>query len=452
GDALEVVFEVDASVYDGRFANNGWLQELPRPLTKVTWDNVVRIAPADAERLGLANGDLVELTVGGRSARGPAWISPGVAPGSAAVALGYGRTRAGRVGDGVGFDAYALRTSAAPAFAPGLAIARTGGWQLVACTQDHHSLEGRNIVRAATLDEFRAEPAFARELGEDPARDDTLYPLWQYDGHAWGMAIDLNACVGCNACVVACQSENNIAVVGKDQVSRGREMHWIRIDRYFVGDIDAPETEFQPMLCQHCETAPCEVVCPVNATVHDTEGLNVMVYNRCVGTRYFSNNSPYKVRRFNFYLYQDWTTESFKLMRNPDVTVRSRGVMEKCTYCVQRISHARIAARKEDRRVRDGEVVTACQQACPADAIVFGDMNDPTSRVTAMKKNPRNYGVLAELNTHPRTTYLAAVRNPNPALAPAKSGEAHAARRDDDGPAEEAELRASIAPADWRCA
>src|SRR5581483_11632781 len=321
GDALEVVFEVDASVYDGRFANNGWLQELPRPLTKVTWDNVVRIAPADAERLGLANGDLVELTVGGRSARGPAWISPGVAPGSAAVALGYGRTRAGRVGDGVGFDAYALRTSAAPAFAPGLAIARTGGWQLVACTQDHHSLEGRNIVRAATLDEFRAEPAFARELGEDPARDDTLYPLWQ--------------------------SENNIAVVGKDQVSRGREMHWIRIDRYFVGDIDAPETEFQPMLCQHCETAPCEVVCPVNATVHDTEGLNVMVYNRCVGTRYFSNNSPYKVRRFNFYLFQDWETPSLKLARNPDVSVRSRGVMEKCTYCVQRIQRAKIESEKE---------------------------------------------------------------------------------------------------------
>lgn len=425
-EGLEIVFRTDPCVYDGRFANNGWLQELPRPLDKVTWDNVALLAPADAERLGLENGDVVELSAAGRTVRAPVWISPGHAARAIGVSLGYGRTRAGRVGDGVGFDAYRLRTAAAPWFAAGLALQTTGARQVIASTQTHHSLEGRPIVLSATLDEFRADPWSAREIAPDPPAGENLYPLWPYEGHAWGMAVDLNACVGCNACVVACYAENNIPVVGREQVSRGREMQWIRIDTYFSGSLDDPGTHFQPMLCQHCEQAPCELVCPVNATVHDTEGLNVMVYNRCVGTRYCSNNCPYKVRRFNFYLYSDWHTESLKLQRNPDVTVRSRGVMEKCTYCVQRISFARVAARAQGRELRDGEVVTACQQACPADAIVFGDQNDPTSRVAKLKRDPRNYSVLAELNTRPRTTYLAAVTNPNPDLARAAAPEQEA--------------------------
>jgi molybdopterin-containing oxidoreductase family iron-sulfur binding subunit len=276
-------------------------------------------------------------------------------------------------------------------------------------------MEGRDLVHTTTVEALAHGEGHGGHA-HDPSYDESLYAPYPYDGHKWGMVIDLATCIGCNACVAACTAENNVAVVGKDQVLRGREMQWLRIDRYFDGDIDDPAILQQPVPCMHCETAPCEVVCPVNATVHSSEGLNEMVYNRCVGTRYCSNNCPYKVRRFNFYLYQDWHTESYKLGRNPDVTVRSRGVMEKCTYCVQRIEEARITAIREGRSIRDGDVVTACQQACPADAIVFGDLNDPDSRVHALRKDPRNYGLLAELGTRPRTTYLSQVRDPNPAL------------------------------------
>jgi len=277
-------------------------------------------------------------------------------------------------------------------------------------------MEGRDLVRVAGIEEYRKDPGFAHRAEPEPAEDLTLYPQHKYEGYAWGMAIDLAACVGCGACVVACQSENNIPIVGKEEVARGREMHWLRIDRYYEGSLDNPETYHQPIPCMHCENAPCELVCPVAATVHSSEGLNDMVYNRCVGTRYCSNNCPYKVRRFNFLQYADYTTPSLKLLQNPDVTVRTRGVMEKCTYCVQRINHARNEAEKEDRPIRDGEIVTACQQACPAEAIVFGDINDPESRVSKLKAEPRNYGLLAELGTRPRTSYLAGLRNPNPEI------------------------------------
>ena len=338
----------------------------------------------------------------------PAWIDPGHAQESITIGLGFGRRRAGRVGTGVGVDAYALRGSDAPWIATGDAVKAGGTHQLVS-TQDHWSIEGRNLVRSAQLEEYKSNPKFAHEMEHMKLSDGlTLYPKWEYSGYAWGMAIDLNTCTGCNACVVACQAENNIPVVGKDQVANGREMQWLRIDRYYSGDLDSPDTYYQPMPCQQCENAPCEVVCPVSATVHSDEGLNDMVYNRCVGTRYCSNNCPWKVRRFNFTLYQDWETPQFKLQRNPDVTVRSRGIMEKCTYCVQRINSARIQAKREDREIRDGEVVTACESACPTQAITFGNLNDPTSRVAKLKASPRNYSMLAELNTRPRTTYLAA--------------------------------------------
>jgi molybdopterin-containing oxidoreductase family iron-sulfur binding subunit len=413
---LEVVFRPDPHIFDGRFANNGWLQELPKPITKLTWENAALISPAVAEELGLANGDVVKLEYHDHSLRAPVWVVPGQAPGSVTVHLGYGRRRGGSLADGVGFDAYRLRTADALHFASGLRLRPTGERRTLACTQDHHSMEGRPLVRTAALEEYLSHPDFAHEMEEQPARDLTLYPEHSYPGYAWGMVIDLGACIGCNACTAACQSENNIPVVGKDQVARGREMHWIRVDRYFGGDLDAPEMFHQPVPCMHCENAPCEVVCPVNATVHSSEGLNDMVYNRCVGTRYCSNNCPYKVRRFNFYLYSDWSTETFKMARNPDVSVRSRGVMEKCTYCVQRIEYSRAKAIDESRTVRDGEIVTACQQVCPTEAIVFGDQNDPESRVAKLKADARNYALLGGLNTRPRTTYLAQVRNPNPEL------------------------------------
>ncbi len=418
GPGLEVVFRPDPSVHDGRFTNNAWLQELPKSLTKLTWDNAALISPGTAGRLSLISGDVVELRQGGRSLRIPVWLSPGQAPDTVTLHLGYGRTRAGRAGNGTGFNVNVLRTVAAPDILTGVELVKTGESYELACTQDHWSLEGRNLVRVATESEFAADPQFAHKLELQPITGLTMYGEFKYEGYSWGMAIDQNVCTGCNACVVACQAENNVPVVGKSQVLNGREMHWLRVDRYYTGNIDDPDTYHQPMLCQQCEAAPCEVVCPVAATTHSDEGLNDMVYNRCVGTRYCSNNCPYKVRRFNFLLYQDWDTPSLKLMRNPDVTVRSRGVMEKCTYCVQRINHARVAAKLDDRQIRDGEIVTACQSACPTDAIVFGNINDPNSRVSKIKASPLNYGLLQELNTRPRTTYLAILRNPNVELEP----------------------------------
>jgi molybdopterin-containing oxidoreductase family iron-sulfur binding subunit len=418
GSGLEVVFRPDPSVYDGRFANNAWLQELPKSLTKLTWDNAALIGPGTAEGLNLVSGDVVDLKQGNNTIRIPVWIAPGHAPETLTVHLGYGRTRAGRAGNGTGFNVNPLRTTAAPDILTGVQLSKTGDTYELACTQDHWSLEGRNLVRVATAEQFAQDPEFARAQEVLPLSSLSMAPAFTYEGYAWGMTIDQNVCTGCNSCVVACQAENNVPVVGKSQVLNGREMHWLRLDRYYTGEIDNPDTYHQPMPCQQCEAAPCEVVCPVAATVHSDEGLNDMVYNRCVGTRYCSNNCPYKVRRFNFLLYADFDTPSLKLMRNPDVTVRSRGVMEKCTYCVQRINHARVAAKLEDRQIRDGDVLTACQSACPTDAIVFGDINDPGSRVSQMKKSPLNYSLLAELNTRPRTTYLAIVRNPNTALEP----------------------------------
>jgi MoCo/4Fe-4S cofactor protein with predicted Tat translocation signal len=411
--ALDIVFRPDPTVYDGRFANNGWLQELPKSLSRLTWDNAALLAPATAERLGVANEDVVTLELDGRSVRAPVWVSPGMAPDVVALHLGYGRTRAGQVGSGVGVSAYRIRPSDRPWNATGLKLSRTGEHYPLASTQHHHSMEGRDLARAGTVAEYRQNPKFA---ASPETYGESLYPRFKYPGYAWGMTVDLNSCVGCNACVVACVAENNVPVVGKDQVARGREMHWLRVDRYYEGSIDAPTVYHQPVFCQHCELAPCEVVCPVNATVHDYEGLNAMVYNRCVGTRYCSNNCPYKVRRFNFTLYNDPHSDVLKMVFNPDVTVRSRGVMEKCTYCVQRINYGRIRAEREDRRIRDGEVLTACQQACPTEALTFGDINDPASKVSQRKRDPRNYVLLDELGTQPRTTFLAQLRNPNPDL------------------------------------
>ena len=425
GGGLEIIFRPDPTVWDGRFANNGWLQELPKPLTKVTWDPTAWISPQLAKERGLSDGDLVDLKYRGHTMQLPVFRVPGHPVQSVTVFLGYGRRMSGRVGtaakDAEAFNAYLLRTSDAPWFGDGLEISKSGGRYLLATTQEHHMMEGRRPVRVATLEEYKADSRIIDEQGERPPKTLTLYPEHPYDGNKWGMAIDLTTCTGCSACTIACVAENNIPVVGKDQVAAGREMHWIRVDHYFAGnDFDtAVEAYHQPVPCMQCENAPCELVCPVAATAHSSEGLNDMVYNRCVGTRYCSNNCPYKVRRFNFLLYQDWTTTSLEPMRNPDVTVRSRGVMEKCTYCVQRINQGRIDAKRDDRAIRDGEVVTACQAVCPSDAIVFGNLNDPESQVAKIKKQERNYGLLEELNTRPRTTYLAALRNPNPELEPA---------------------------------
>ncbi len=424
---LVVEFLVDGKVFDGRFANNAWLQELPDPMTKLTWTNALLLAPKTAKELGVKTRDMVRIEADGRTLDAAVWIQPGTAEGTAAIALGYGRRQAGRIGKNRGYDAYKLRGSASPWYVRGKA-SKIAGEALLASTQDHHFIEGRPIVREGALETYKQNPDFAQEMVKHPPLI-SLYKDHAYTGQQWGMAIDLNACVGCNGCMIACQAENNIPVVGPEQVQKGREMHWIRLDRYFVGHADDPAAQdepaviHQPMTCQQCENAPCETVCPVAATVHSKEdGLNDMVYNRCIGTRYCSNNCPWKVRRFNFLNFHERNvgkiTEVAKLRFNPDVTVRTRGVMEKCTYCVQRIHAARRDAKVSgDGRIKDGVVTPACAQACPTQAIVFGDINDPNTKVARLKKNPRNYATLAELNTRPRTSYLARIRNPNPKLA-----------------------------------
>jgi molybdopterin-containing oxidoreductase family iron-sulfur binding subunit len=419
---LEVALRADAAVLDGRFANNAWLQEMPRPITRLVWDNAALLSPATAAERGIADGDVVEISAYGRAMRVAAWSVPGHADGALTVHLGYGQRFAGTLGTAVGANAYVLRTLESQWHVPDARLERTGERYPLATVQKHPEQEGRNLARVATFDRFKAEGKHAFERGHaspfDVLKPPSLYPEYAYEGNAWGMVIDLNACIGCNACMLACQAENNIPVVGKEEVANGREMHWIRVDRYYDA---APETGrlqvlHQPVPCMHCENAPCEVVCPVAATVHSDEGLNEMVYNRCIGTRYCSNNCPYKVRRFNFYQYADRDNELIALARNPDVTVRTRGVMEKCTYCVQRISAARIAAKREERPIREGEVVTACQAVCPTQAIVFGDINDPASAVSALRTEPHHYGLLAELGTRPRTTYLARLHHPGPEL------------------------------------
>lgn len=489
GAGLEVIFRPDPTIYDGRFANNGWLQELPKPLTKLTWDNAAMMSPATAAKLGFAllfqdemsgHHEMATLTYKGQSVTAPVLVVPGHPDDSVTLHYGYGRERGGKTADGAGFNVYPLRQSAAPSFDNGLEVAKSDKKYRLALTAHHNIIDvnaggavndpnkidgtyGRDLVRVGTFDEMQKKnlPVAASDkrglpipLGakgmfphheEDEATGEnasemepngfpSLYPqnpdvTQRYkngglDGpesrpHAWGMAIDLTSCIGCNACVIGCQSENNVSIVGKDQVLMNRQMQWIRIDAYYKGEIENPEVHFQPVTCMHCEKAPCEPVCPVNATVHSPEGLNEQIYNRCVGTKYCSNNCPYKVRRFNFLQYSDQDTPQIQLMHNPDVTVRSRGVMEKCNYCVQRIQEAKIQAEKEERPVREGDIVTACQQTCPTDAIVFGDTNDPNSQVRRIKDGALNYGLLTELNTVPRTTYQAKIVNTNARITPA---------------------------------
>ena len=468
---LEVSFRPDPSIYDGRFSNVGWMQELPKQVTNLSWDNAAIMSMGTMADLKLEESDPVKVSFDGREFIAPALMVPGHPDGAITVHLGFGRgVQAGRVAQGVGFDAYQIRRSDAPLFVAGVTAVKVPGTYELCITKVHtiehrgsfaqhdlekplsdkqgvYSLEGheameRSIIRYATVEEAKKNPNFAHEggasgtlidkvgyspQGEKVPHENSFFPdNWKYDQkdpsslkiqNAWGMAIDLNSCIGCNACIVSCYAENNIPVVGREQVKVGRNMQWLRIDTYFEGDLHAPKAHFQPMACQHCENAGCEQVCPVGATVHTPEGLNTMVYNRCVGTRYCSNNCPYKVRRFNFLLYSDYDTESLKFMRNPDVSVRSRGVMEKCSYCVQRIEAAKITADKENREIRDGEIVTACQQACPASAITFGNINDKASKVAKLKAEERDYQVLADLNFRPRTTYTAGVINPHPELA-----------------------------------
>lgn len=462
---LELYFKSDPSLYDGRFGNNGWLQELPKQVTHLSWDNAALMSMETMSMLKVEETEQIEITLEGRKLVIPVLMVPGHAPNVITLHLGMGRSF-GRVGRDVGSNGYVLRTSAAPVFHAGASIKKLDGYYDLCVTTVHsldqrgkfaqsdlshktkpgsseslggHEAMERGVIRYATLAEAKKNPKFAHEsddgenfdsdhgaMLETPKKEDSFFPdAWDYkqkdkSGHvqnAWGMAIDLNSCIGCNACVVSCYAENNIPVVGREQVKIGRNMQWLRIDTYFEGDLHAPKAHFQPMLCQHCENAGCEQVCPVGATVHTPEGLNAMVYNRCVGTRYCSNNCPYKVRRFNFLLYADYDTESLKLMRNPDVSIRSRGVMEKCSYCIQRIQEAKITADKAGRALQDGEVITACQQACPTSAIIFGNVNDPDSKVSKQKAQERNYAVLGGLNYRPRTTYVAGVINPNPALS-----------------------------------
>jgi len=412
---IEINIVPDYRVYDGRFANVAWMQELPDPVTKLTWENGALVSPATAQKLGVQQGDMVDLGLHGPPAHAPVILAPGHADDCVTVALGYGRRGEGEeLCKGLGFDTARLRHSDAPWFGSGLTVTKTGKRTQIAQTQEHHSMEGRLIAAVTALSRLKQT---AEELAEQRGAPLTFHAPVQYPGHKWGMSIDLSRCTGCSACMVACQAENNIPVVGKDGVARSREMHWLRVDRYFTGDDAAnPGVVFQPLMCVHCESAPCEYVCPVNATVHSDEGLNEMVYNRCVGTRYCSNNCPYKVRRFNFFSYTSNYSETEKLAFNPDVTVRARGVMEKCTYCVQRIERVRIRTRVEGREIRDGDIETACQQACPANAIVFGDLNDPAARVGRLHAEERRYDLLHELGTRPRTAYLARVMNPNPEL------------------------------------
>jgi MoCo/4Fe-4S cofactor protein with predicted Tat translocation signal len=435
GNGIELELKHDPTIYDGRFANNGWLQELPKPQTKIGWENVLLLSPRTAEKLGVLPSDaltnerrtvVASLKFNGATVTLPVWAVPGQADDTATVTFGYGRERAGRIGDGVGANTYRIRFSNTLAGGPGAQVASANqpGYP-VACVQEHQTIdpnvvEERGIIRAGTFAEYLRNPSFAADEAHGPKgeqeADVSMYPKVEYKEYAWAMSIDNSVCTGCNGCVIACQSENNIAIVGKDEVVREREMHWLRIDRYYRGNPDNPEVFHEPVPCMQCENAPCEPVCPVGATSHSVDGLNDMTYNRCVGTRYCSNNCPYKVRRFNFFHYSDYDTPALKPMRNPDVTVRTRGVMEKCTYCVQRINAAKITAEREERRVRDGEIVTACQQACPTDAIIFGDLNDPNSQVSQLKREPTNFTLLPNLNTKPRTTYLATIRNPNPEI------------------------------------
>jgi molybdopterin-containing oxidoreductase family iron-sulfur binding subunit len=434
---ITLLVRPDPTIRDGALAPNAWLQECPKPISKLTWDNALMLSPRTAQRLKLETEEMVEVTAGGRKIRAAVWIQPGVADDTAVLHLGYGRENAGKA-TGAGFNAYPLRTTQALWAIPGVELRGLGERYPLASTQNHHLLdpgwdemklaseeaERREVIRHGTLEQFRQDPGFIQKQREKPAADDTLYAAHTYPGHAWGMSIDLNVCTGCSSCVVACQAENNVPVVGKEQVLKHRHMHWLRIDRYFSGDIDEPAIHHQPVPCMHCENAPCEVVCPVAATVHSDEGLNDMVYNRCVGTRYCSNNCPYKVRRFNFLRYSDRTTPVLALLENPDVTVRMRGVMEKCTYCVQRIEEAKIESKVEGRPIPANWLQTACQQSCPTQAIVFGDINDKAWEVTKLKAEPLDYGLLEELNTRPRTTYLAKLRNPNPSLEGAEHGDA----------------------------
>jgi molybdopterin-containing oxidoreductase family iron-sulfur binding subunit len=452
-EGMELVIRPDSTVFDGRFANNGWLQELPKPMTKITWDNVALMSKKTADELGVKEAGLgksevevISITVDGTTIEIPAWVQPGHADDSITVTVGYGRDGVGRVANKAGVDTYPLRTTANMHFAGNVSVEKTGDMYEIACTQDHNTMEGRSLLRHATLQEYRENPnfstyesaydaempglAYADEKGKDQplsifdSIDEQDYPEYEPQ---WGMSIDLNTCTGCGVCTIACTAENNIPVVGKREVNRGREMHWIRNDRYFDGDVNDPNALHQPVPCMHCELAPCEQVCPVAATTHSDDGMNQMTYNRCIGTRYCANNCPYKVRRFNFFNYtKEFLTggddpEIIQMAMNPEVTVRFRGVMEKCTYCVQRVNRAKInrdiETNGETMKPKDGAVETACQQACPADAIYFGDLTDPESKVVQTKKNNRNYLLLEELNTRPRTSYLAKVRNPNPKLA-----------------------------------
>jgi molybdopterin-containing oxidoreductase family iron-sulfur binding subunit len=425
---IELVLKPSASTFDGGFANNGWMQEMPNPVSKLTWDNAAQMSHRTAKALGVKNEDVVKISNGDEYVLLPVWILPGQADDSVSIELGYGRTNVGRIGNNVGQNTYKLMNSSGNYLVNNISISKIGATYPLACTQDNHGMNNDKLaddaiqkrlpmlIREATMDEYKHHPEFAKHGVHHPP----LVSMWEEfeytESLQWGMTIDLNVCTGCNACSTSCQSENNIPVIGKQEVRMGREMHWIRLDRYFSGDPDDPDVVIQPVACQHCEMAPCEQVCPVAATTHSEDGLNGMTYNRCVGTRYCANNCPYKVRRFNFFNFSKDMPEIVQMARNPDVTVRFRGVMEKCTYCVQRINSVKIQAKNEKRDIQDGDVVVACQQVCPTNAITFGNIVDPDSEVSKAMQNNRNYALLGELNTKPRTLYQARLRNPNPNL------------------------------------